>query len=154
MKIANRELIIEFNCFLRESGLLLQQRQGPDPRSFGNQSIEYGNELIGVRIEVERSKYNIRVADCTTRPGDWYPIYLIRDLLLGPGRDMPFPVQINFVMANWKVILHGFDRAHRDSTGLQLRKLRREEAKEMHPAVRKYLEQEEEVERKRTEGPE
>jgi hypothetical protein len=150
VKSDKNKLIQEFGSFLEQNGFRLRLCEGPDRRSFGNRLIEYRNGSMGARIEVDRQQYDIRLADFSTQPSDWYPIYLIRDMFFGRGDDMTFRSQIEFAIANWEKIINRFDEVNRSNTSECLRKLRREQAKEMHPTLRKYIEQEEAKNSKRS----
>jgi hypothetical protein len=117
--------ILELEAFLERNGLVCQRREGPDPNSFGNRVVQYGNSDIGVRLVLDRGIWSVAVADLVGRRGDWYDAAILRDLLFGAsGKALSLPDRIQLIKENWLEIVARFRSDRRDKTHGELAALR------------------------------
>ncbi len=115
------EKIARFETFLHSVGLVCQRREGPDPKFFGNQVIQYGDGSVGLRIVSDRSEWTVSVSDAAGRPDKWYDSDLLRDLLYGERDDaLPLDDQISLFERNWTDIVGRFTADRRRETHAQL----------------------------------
>lgn len=127
------ESIVEFVSFLEGKGLVCQSRNGPDPVFFGNTLLQYGNDIVRIRLASDRSVWAVDIADAG-QPDEWYDVAIIRDLLVGSGEDiLPLPDQITFIRTNWQAILDCFNPVQCKETHARLSSLRMERAKRLFP---------------------
>jgi hypothetical protein len=135
--------VVEFERFLDALGLVCEVHRGPDQVFFGNRIVQYGRDGVdvGVRIVSDRSIWSIDIAETATRPGDWYDVAIIRDLLLELGDDvMPLDDQIAFAEANWSAIIDCFDSKRRAETHVRLARLKKERAERLFPNLKSNAE--------------
>lgn len=115
------EAITKFESFLRNVGLMCQRREGPDPKFFGNQLIQYGDNSIGLRIVSDRSEWTISTSDAAGRPEEWYDADLVREMLAGRHDGaLSLVDQVAFFEHNWPEIKIRFSADRRSETRSQL----------------------------------
>jgi hypothetical protein len=116
-----------FESFLVEKGLVCHSRSEPDPESFGNRTVEFGNGNISIRKVLDRSNWSVQVGDVSTEPRKYYHVHLLALLLQGSGPDpMSFPEQTDFIKAHWTEIAALVDPARRSETHARLKRMKQD----------------------------
>jgi len=118
--------ITELVAFLEGQGLALLRKEGPLRSSFGNIYMEYGDERLKVEIVLDRSVWQIAVADAT-RPGHPYALDLLQDCFIGPPYDLllPLPEYVRLLQRIWQDLLDAFSPSRREATHARLHRLGR-----------------------------
>ena len=127
--------IQDFENFLREAGLVLQQKFY-DEQTFGNKLLQYGNDALAVRVVLDRNDWSVSVAEVVTKPKNWYDAALLRDLFMGPGGDaFSLAAQIEFIRTNWSGIVERFSPEHREESHTKLAQVGLERARRLFPGL-------------------
>jgi hypothetical protein len=123
------EWVTDFEAFLKEAGLVCQDRGESPATRF--KVVRWGNANLMVRVgffwqdyrDVELS-WRVEIADPTTPPVQWYDAARIRELLVGPSDDhLLGPDAVEFVESNWPAIVRCFSLEEKENTHEQLWRL-------------------------------
>lgn len=125
--------ISELVSFLEKQGLALRRKQGPDRQSFGNIYMEYGNGDVIVRVVLDRSCWELDVADIA-QPTNWYSPDILRTFVLGAGSDsLLLSEQVEIIERVWREIIDAFSPLRREATHARLAELEIERAQRIYP---------------------
>jgi len=129
------DIIKDFETFLHERGLVLQERLF-DQETFGNSLLQCGNGVLAVRVVSDRGVCSITVAESEAQPRKWYDAALLRDLLVGQGDDvLPLVEQIEFLRKNWDGVVQCLASERREESRKKLVQLGLERVRRRIPGL-------------------
>jgi hypothetical protein len=119
--------IVALESFLHNKGFVLTSSSPPNNEVFGNRTLTYTCGDIGVRMELDRGRWSIQIADLSNSPETWYRAESIRELLLGvAGYFANISEEKGFIESNWVSIVGCFESARREATHLALDQINRD----------------------------
>jgi hypothetical protein len=128
MEYATPTSIKIFEHFLMNVGLKRTRDESPVD-SMGYRCMEYIGDGIGIRLIRDRGFWEIKIAETSTQPDQWYHINLLTYCLPGQKQpNMSFEDQLTFAMAHWSQVVASFASGQRSRMHACLRAARTERA--------------------------
>src|SRR5579863_6740386 len=124
--------IEDLETFLRNEGFECERREYP--KMFGNKILQCKARGVAVQAVSDRGVWSVYVADIEGRPGHWYFVSTLRDLIVGSGKEvLSLAEQVDLIKANWAAIVANFSPESREETHSRLEALGKERARRMFP---------------------
>jgi hypothetical protein len=125
--------ISAFEMFLTKEGLNCLRDESPE-NSMGYRLIEYAAGNIGVRLELDRGFWEVKIADVAKKPDDWYQVNLFTYLFPGQREPkMSIADQLEFAVAHWPQLVTSFSPAQQGLTHARLHSARKERIRAILP---------------------
>jgi hypothetical protein len=126
------QAVFSLETFLEGAGLVRQRLE--EQPVFNNRVLQYGSSEIGVRVISDRGVWYVEISDVANRPDEWYDVAILRDFLVGPGKDvLPLANQIDFVKKHWAMIVDSFSLIRVAETHARLVALKIDRARRRFP---------------------
>jgi hypothetical protein len=126
--------VTDFENFLKTRGLVCQRRE--EEPYFSNKVLQYGDATVRVRVVSDRGIWFVEVDSPDPVSNEWYDTALLRDLLIGLGKDeLTLEEQVDFIQVNWLSIVNLFALAAREQTASRLASLRQERVRRRLPGL-------------------
>ena len=124
--------VVDLDAFLTKAGFTC--RRCEKFQDFNNKLVQYDNTSIGIRITSDRGLWIVAVSEVINQPSQWYDIALIRDFIIGTGRNvLTLAEQIQILEINWQLIVNCFNAARKEDTHARLAILREKRLKRLFP---------------------